>query len=66
MRYRIVETCNFGRDYPEESFLPIPNLSKEDAEAIAKIINDSTSLGFPRYWKVVPVDYKLDNQSFQP
>lgn len=59
MRYKIVETDNYGRDYPNEKFLNIPVLSKESAEAIAYHINISLPDDYPRYWKVVDKDYKL-------
>ena len=56
---RIVETDNFGGDYPDESFLPIPDLPKDKCEAIAKLLNDSQLMNSQRYWKVVEPDYKL-------
>lgn len=63
MKFRIVETDSFGRDYPNESFLPIPPLEEEDAKKIAEIINSATDFNHPRYWMVVPLDYKLDNST---
>ena len=59
MRYRIVETDNFGRDYPNESFVNIPALPKEDAETVTEIINQAAGPNCPRYWKVVETGYKL-------
>jgi len=58
MRYRIVNTCNFGGDYPNESFVGPPML-KEDAETVALIFNSWTGPHSTRYYKVVPADYKL-------
>lgn len=58
---KIVETDNFGGDYPNESFVNIPLVYEEtDAQAIADAINKACGGGrAPRYWKVVPDDYKL-------
>ena len=36
---KIIETDNFGRDYPDESFLPLPRMTKEHAQ------RDNTMLG---------------------
>ena len=60
MLYRIVETDNFGGDYPNESFLNIGALNWEHSKAIAKAINDGFGPNYPRYWQVVPDDYALD------
>ena len=56
--YSIVETDNFGGDYPNESFL-IRHIKKETAEVIADLINkEKNSLGdYPRFWKVVKDTY---------
>lgn len=60
MTYRIVETDNFGGDYPDESFVNIdPIYKKEDAEAIAKAINAAFPEDHRRYWKVVEDSYEL-------
>lgn len=59
---RIVETDNFGRDDPDESFLAIPNLPVSAAERICEILNDAMNPNghaHDRYWKAVTVDYKL-------
>ena len=65
--FRIVETDNFGRDYPDEKFLNIsPIAHKEYAKQICDAINRACSgQSAPRYWKVVPVDYKLQ-PGFEP
>ena len=64
---KIVETDNFGGDYPDESFLNLPSMQESFAKAIAGEIN--YSLNFygvcPRYWKVVEDDYKLQ-PGFEP
>ncbi len=36
---RIIQTDNYGGDYPDESFLPVPPLPEADAEAICEILN---------------------------
>lgn len=55
---RIVETDNYGGDYPDEKFLNIPHIhDKRQIELIAHDINDACC--GTRYWKVVPDDYEL-------
>lgn len=65
MKKRIVDTDNFGGDYPNEKFLPIPDLTEEDAKTIARIINAAAGENCSRYWKVVDLDYKL-KPGFEP
>lgn len=65
MPKRIINTCNFGRDYPNETFLPIPALSEEDAKKVAEIINKAAGPIAMRYWRVVDLDYKLQ-PGFEP
>lgn len=65
MLKRIVDTDNFGRDYPDERFLPIPNLPKEDARIVANIINKAAGENSSRYWEVVDLDYEL-KPGFEP
>ncbi len=64
MKKRIVETSNFDHDYPNESFLLVP-LDEADAKKICDAINQAMPSDFPRYWKVVPLDYKLQ-PAFEP
>jgi hypothetical protein len=65
--YRIVETDNFGGDYPNEKFVNLPAMINEhNARNLCNLINaifsgDSS----PRYWKVVDRDYKLQ-PGFEP
>lgn len=61
---RVVETDNFGGDYPNESFLLYP-MSRESAERLAEAINESTGEHHPRYWKVVDAGYELE-PGFEP
>jgi hypothetical protein len=62
---KIVETDNFGGDYPDERFVSLPQMT----EAHAKKVVDAINSGFPenatRYWKVVPNDYTL-RPGFEP
>ena len=62
--FRVVETDNFGGDYPNESFAG-PCLSREDAVRVADIFNHATHATHPRFWKVEPSDYKLQ-PGFKP
>ena len=63
---RIVETDNFGRDYPDETFVNVPNLQKEPAERIAEELNKACSgPTASRYWRVVDNDYVLQ-PGFEP
>ena len=59
MKRKIVETDNLGRDYPNESFLPVPAMDEKDAVEVARIINLAAGPNSQRYWKVVDLDYKL-------
>lgn len=62
---KIVETCNFDSDYPDEIFVNIPGcLSEEEAQKIADIINQACQ-PHSRYWKVVENDYVLSG-GFEP
>lgn len=66
MFYKIVETDNFGGDYPDEKFVSLPPMTKEKAEAIAGAINQHLSGNHcDRYWKVVDSDYTL-SPGFEP
>ena len=61
--YRIVETDNFGGDYPDEKFVNIPmSTRREDMQHIADAINSvfcNRPYPSPRYWRVVENGYKL-------
>ncbi len=64
---RLVDTDNFNGDYPDEKFyshLPI-ELTVDDAETIARIVNSYSGTGSPRYCKIVQNDYKLQ-PGFEP
>lgn len=62
---RIVETDNFGGDYPDEKFLNLPSLSRDNAERIVEAINNSFPPNSPLYWKVVEDNYTLQ-PGFEP
>jgi len=66
-KWRIVETDNFGGDYPDESFVGPPFQSQAVAQKIADLINGEFAHDShkPRYWKVVEGDYKLQ-PGFEP
>lgn len=55
---RIIDTDNFGRDYPNEKFLlwPMPEWA---CQAIADILNREAGPDSHRYYRVVPDDYEL-------
>lgn len=58
---KLVDTDNFGSDYPNEKFfnlLPF-YLSKDDAKIIADIVNKYGGENHSRYCKVVDNDYEL-------
>ena len=58
---KIVETDNYGSDYPNEKFVNLPRMSVDDAHLVCKAINKACfkSDEAPRHWIVVPDDYKL-------
>lgn len=57
--FRIIDTDNFGGDYPEETFHLFP-LPKDAAQKVCDILNEHCGGDFAtRFYKVVPYDYKL-------
>lgn len=60
----IVETDNYGRDYPDEKFV-LFTMSEEYAHKIANLINEAAGNYCPRYWKVVENNYELQ-PGFEP
>ena len=65
--YRIVESDNYGSDYPDEKFATPYTFFRYQAEVIAKCFNEAmnpTGQG-RRYWKVVEDGYKLQ-PGFEP
>lgn len=60
MMARIVNTDNFGGDYPDEKFVEnLPLMTREHAQKVCDAINKPFSDLHRRYWKVVPDDYRL-------
>lgn len=62
---KIIETDNFGGDYPNESFVNLPSMSKEHAKKVANAINQGFPEHYFRYWRVVENDYILQ-PGFEP
>lgn len=56
--WRVVETDNFGGDYPDESFEG-DVMTKEAAEAVCSVLNRKAGPDARRYWKVVQDGYVL-------
>jgi hypothetical protein len=65
--FKIVNTDNFGGDYPDEHFVNLPPMTREAAQEIADTINRHHCNGgyATRYYKVVPSDYALQ-PGFEP
>lgn len=64
--FKIVETDNFGGDYPDEKFVNLPLMSQEQAEFVADAINRVCSGSQARrHWLVKPADYQLQ-PGFEP
>jgi hypothetical protein len=61
---RVVETDNFGGDYPDEKFRS-ESLSEEEAEIVCRKLNAPLSEWSTRWHKVVEDDYKLQ-PGFEP
>lgn len=60
---KIVETDNYGCDYPDEKFVNLPIMDEDTANYIAEVINNQ--LANDRYWIVVNDDYELQ-PGFEP
>jgi hypothetical protein len=64
----IVNTDNFGGDYPDEFFLarlseeraqPMVFLSKDEAQLVVDSLNAPHGPNAPRWWKIVDEYYQL-------
>jgi hypothetical protein len=55
---RIVETDNFGGDYPDEKWVLFP-MREDLAKEITKLINKAAGTESRRFWKVVDSKYEL-------
>ena len=67
---KLVDTDNFGGDYPNEKFLEGFDGTAEQAKVVADKLNKIMGHGHPnttpsRFWKVVPHDYVLQ-PGFEP
>ena len=62
---KIVNTDNFGGDYPNEFFLNCSWLSDKQAREVADALNSSDDPNASRYWRVVPDNYIL-KPGFEP
>lgn len=63
---KIVNTDNFGGDYPDERFVKnLPRLTTEHAKRICEAINAGLPENHDRYFKVVEDDYQLQ-PGFEP
>lgn len=65
MTYRIVNTDNFDRDDPDESFVGPAYATKEIAQAEADKLNSPMGDYSSRYYKVVDENYVL-SRGFEP
>jgi hypothetical protein len=61
---RIVDTDNFGGDYPNERFV-LGIMSHEHCQKIADVLNEASGPNAYRYYKVVEDDYVLE-PGFEP
>ena len=61
---RIVNTDNYGGDYPDEKFVLFP-MRKETARLIADALNAEMGMITTRHYKVVDMDYIL-HPGFEP
>ncbi len=67
VRWKVVETDNFGGDYPNEKWAtPYSFTYAFQAQNVADALNTALSgEGASRFWKVVPSDYELQ-PGFEP
>lgn len=66
---KIVNTDNFGGDYPNERFVDIPSMDEKSCKGVCHIVNSyfnpPEAPDSSRFWKVVPNDYELSPE-FEP
>ena len=63
--FRIVNTDNFGGDYPNEKFVGVEYVFKIDAQKEADRLNGPNAEFDSRYHKVVEMPYELQ-PGFEP
>ena len=56
---KIVNTDNYGSDYPDEKFLNIHRVDTGTAKKICDALNENMGENSPRFYKIVDNDYKL-------
>ena len=64
-KWRVVDTDNFGGDYPNERFVGEPFPSEAEARAVADAENAKRGEHSSRYWMVVQDGYVLQ-PGFEP
>lgn len=62
--YAVVDTDNFGGDYPDEKWV-FCHCTLHEAEDFADALNDTEDMYSPRYFKVVDLPYTL-KPGFEP
>lgn len=63
---KIVNTDNYGGDYPNEKFVEnLPRMTPDQARAVCEAINATQPENSPRYFKVVTDNYELQ-PGFEP
>jgi hypothetical protein len=62
---KIVDTDNFGRDYPNETFFVDESMPLPVARAVVEKLNWSKNSTSERIYKIVPVNYVLE-PGFEP
>lgn len=63
--YRIVNTDNFGGDYPNERFVDGEYATEVEAQLVADEMNGDPAPHNSRYYKVVEMPYELQ-PGFEP
>ena len=61
----VIDTDNFGGDYPNEKWIIQAWLSERGAQEIADVLNKESGENSPRYYKVEQQGYKLQ-PGFEP
>jgi hypothetical protein len=63
---KIIDTDNFGGDYPNEKFVNVPRMNPTQAAELCALLNTMFSGETARrIWQVVPDDYELQ-PGFEP
>jgi hypothetical protein len=65
LSYKIVNTDNYGGDYPDESFVAENIPGHGSATLMARALNEAAGPGASRFYKVVGHDYVL-RPGFEP